>query len=291
MNRFDHVRVNRDVYDRMAAAGNPLCRPATDQEIANPLATIDPAGWLEGSIAGQEVLCLAAGGGRHSSLYAAAGANVTVVDISPAMLELDRQVAAQRGHSLRIVETSMEDLSMLPTASFDIVIQPVSTCYVPDIVAVYQQVANVIRPGGLYVSQHKQPVSLQASTQRHADGGYRIEQRYYRETPIPAPQSFHGAAKRLREAGAVEYLHRWEQIIGGMCNSGFAIEALSEPRHDGHNETSTIGSSPHTANLKTASLNTASTFADRAAFIAPYVRVKARRVDSTATSTKRFILS
>nr|WP_068264727.1 class I SAM-dependent methyltransferase [Rubripirellula obstinata] len=258
MNRFDYQRVNRDVYDNMATAQNPLCRPATDAELANPLQTVDAAGWLGKSIAGKQVLCLAAGGGRQSSLYAAAGAEVTVIDISPAMLELDRRVAAQRNFSLRVFETTMEDLSMLAASSFDIVIHPVSTCYVPDIGKVFQQVARVTRPGGVYVSQHKQPGSLQASTDRHPDGGYRIEHRYYRDNPVPPPKQMTKNTGRLRESGAIEYLHRWEQIIGGMCQSGFVIEALSEPRHD--------------------QAGPSSPFADRASFVAPYVRIKARRI-------------
>jgi 2-polyprenyl-3-methyl-5-hydroxy-6-metoxy-1,4-benzoquinol methylase len=50
------------------------------------------------------VLCLAAGGGKHGPLYAAAGARVTVLDLSPAMLELDRQVARERGIGLELVQ-------------------------------------------------------------------------------------------------------------------------------------------------------------------------------------------
>lgn len=257
MNRFDYLRVNRDVYDTMATAQNPLCRPASDAELADPLGTVDAAGWLGKSIVGQEVLCLAAGGGRQSSLYAAAGAKVTVVDISPAMLELDRRVATERNFSLRVFETTMEDLSMLMASSFDIVIHPVSTCYVPDIGKVFDQVARVIRPGGVYVSQHKQPGSLQASTDRHRDGGYQIQHRYYRDDPVPPPKQMTKNASRLRETGAVEYLHRWDQIIGGMCQCGFVIEAFSEPRHDRPGQNNS--------------------FADRASFVAPYVRIKARR--------------
>ncbi|MCG8649557.1 MAG: class I SAM-dependent methyltransferase, partial [Pirellulales bacterium] len=187
----------------MAAAGNPLCRPAKDEELANPLATVDRSGWLGSSIAGRKLLCLAAGGGRQSSLYAAAGAIVTVVDISGAMLELDRQVAAQRGYPLRLYETSMDDLSMLDPAEFDIVIHPVSSCYVPDVTKVYQQVARVIRPGGIYISQHKQPASLQAAVDPHPGGGYLLRHRYYRDTPVPAPESEHRVGRRLRESGAI----------------------------------------------------------------------------------------
>jgi 2-polyprenyl-3-methyl-5-hydroxy-6-metoxy-1,4-benzoquinol methylase len=261
MNQDEILRANRKVYDAMAAAEAPLCRPATDQELANPLATVDPAGWLGKSIAGKNLLCLAAGGGRQSSLYAAAGAIVTVVDLSGAMLELDRQMAARRRYSLRLLETSMEDLSMLEDREFDIVIHPVSTCYVPRVQPVFREIARVIRPRGIYISQHKQPTSLQASIEPAACGGYTIQHRYYRDGPVPAPEPASRAGRRLRESGAIEFLHRWEQIIGGMCRAGFLIEDLSEPMHA--KQRAEKGS-----------------FADRATYIAPYVRIKARRVGS-----------
>lgn len=252
------LTTNRRVYDRMAAANDPLCRPATDEELANPLATVDGPGWLGQSIKGKHVLCLAAGGGRQSSLYAAAGAQVTVVDISPAMLERDRQVAVERGYSLRILETSMDDLSGIATADVDIVIHPVSTCYLPKIQPVFVEVARVLRNNGIYVSQHKQPVSLQCDVDPSSDGEYHIKHRYYRDTPVPAPPEPTANAKRLRESGAIEYLHRWEEIIGGMCRAGFVIEDLTEPSHI--KKDCAFGS-----------------FAHRASMIAPYVRIKARR--------------
>jgi ubiquinone/menaquinone biosynthesis C-methylase UbiE len=164
---------NRQAWDARVRQAARFTRPAPDKEFANPLAAVDPAGWLGSSIAGQRVLCLAAGGGRQGALYAAAGAQVTVVDISAEMLALDRQVAAERGLELRTVEASMDDLSSLGNAAFDIVIHPVSTCYVPDVLAVYREVARVTAAGGLYISQHKQPASLQSSV-KPSPRGYEI---------------------------------------------------------------------------------------------------------------------
>ena len=258
MDSREILRVNRRIYDSMAASGDPLCRPATDDELTNPLATVDACGWLGGSIAGKTLLCLAAGGGRQSSLYAAAGASVTVVDLSGAMLELDRRVAAERGLKLRLLETSMEDLSMLRDGEFDIVIHPVSTCYVPRAEVVFEEVSRVTRPGGLYISQHKQPTSLQATIDPNTTGHYEVRETYYREVPLPPCRSSSSSARRLREPGAVEFLHRWEQLIGGICRAGFVIEDLSEPMHA--KQDAPRGS-----------------FAHRAQHIAPYVRIKARR--------------
>src|SRR5436190_20378110 len=121
---------NRRAWDEMAAKGQRFTRAAADADFVNPLTTVDKSGWLGGDIRGKRLLCLAAGGGKHGPLYAAAGAVVTVVDISPAQLELDRQVAAERRLELKTVEASMDNLSMFAVGDFDLVIQPVSTCHV-----------------------------------------------------------------------------------------------------------------------------------------------------------------
>ena len=245
---------NARAWEALAREGVPLATPASDDELRHPLATVDPAGWLGGDIRGWRVLCLAAGGGRHSALYAAAGANVTVVDISGEMLALDRAVAAERGFDVRLVQTSMDELSMLAAGEFDLVIHPVSTCYVPDVAPVFAAVARVTRPGGLYISQHKSPVSMQASRSR-LGGNFVLEEPYYREGPLPAAEP-----SRLREQGTLEFLHRWEQLLGGMCRAGFVIEDVLEPLHAESRATTEAGS-----------------FADRARYVAPYVRIKARR--------------
>jgi SAM-dependent methyltransferase len=243
---------NRRAWDDMVRAKQGFTRPARDEDFANPLAVVDAVGWLSGGIQGQRVLCLAAGGGRQSALYAAAGGRVTVVDISAAMLELDREVAMERGLEIRTVQASMDAMPMLGDAEFDLVIQPVSTCYLPRIGPVYREVARVLRAGGLYISQHKQPVSLQADIVSGARG-YELVEPYYRSGPLPP---VHGS--RHREAGTLEYLHRWEELIGLMCRAGFVIEDLIEPFH---------------ASAEAASGD----FGHRSRYVAPYVRIKARR--------------
>ena len=225
--------------------------PQGDREFADSLREWDARGWL-GDLRGKRLLCLAAGGGRHGPLYAAAGATVTVVDISEEQLCRDREVAAARQLDLTTVQASMEDLSMLSAESFDVVMHPVSTCYVPQVLPVYREIARITRPGGLYLSQHKSPVSLQADV-RPSPRGYELVEPYYRSGPLPAVEnSLH------REAGTLEFLHRWEDLIGGICRAGFAIEDLVEPRH---------------AELDA----TRGSFADRSRFVAPYIRVRARR--------------
>ena len=229
--------------------------PAADADFADAFAAINADGWLGQSITGKRVLCLAAGGGRQSALYAAAGAMVTVVDLSPAMLALDREVAVERHLNIRAIEASMDNLSMLSAAEFDIVVQPVSTCYVPDMGMVYKQVARVTASGGIYISQHKQPASLQANVLPGAHG-YELVEPYYRQGPLPEV-----AGSQHREPGTLEYLHRWEELLGGLCRAGFVIEDLLEPLH------ARPDAEP-------------GSFGHRSRYVAPYVRIKARRVGS-----------
>jgi SAM-dependent methyltransferase len=243
---------NRRAWDALVASGQRFTRPASDDDFADPLRKLDPLGWLGGDLAGKQVLCLAAGGGKHGPLYAATGAVVTVVDLSPAQLALDREVAAERRLTLATVEASMDDLGCFPPAAFDVVIHPVSTCYVPEVAPVFREVARVTRPEGLYISQHKAPASLQADV-TWTGHGYELAEPYYRTGPLPEV-----VGSPHREAGTLEYLHRLEELIGGMCRAGFVIEDLLEPLH------AKADAEP-------------GTFAHRSRYVAPYLRIKARR--------------
>ena len=253
MKPVDYHSHNRAAWDRLAHNRDRLAKPARDVDFHDPLASVDGPGWLGGDIRGKRVLCLAAGGGRQGPIYAAAGASVTVVDLSPAMLELDRAVAAERGINLRTVEASMENLSVFQDRQFDIVIHPVSTCYIPNLQPVYEEVARVLVVGGLYISQHKQPTSLQVSLEPDSVG-YRIEHEYYDRQPLPSAPPHN----LVREDGVLEWIHPWEELLGGMCRAGLFIEDVTEPTH---------------ARSEAAR----GTFGHRCRFVAPYVRVKARR--------------
>ncbi len=249
----DAPQHNRRAWDDRVRQKKWYIDTAVEPDFQNPLAVVDQCGWLGGDVTGQRLLCLAAGGGRHSVLFATAGAKVTVVDLSPKMLDLDRKLAAERKLNIQIVESSMDDLSMFPEASFDIVVQPVSTCYIPDILAVYREVARVTAAGGLYISQHKQPVNLQADLICSARG-YALKEPYYRTGPLPPGVD----GSWNREFGTLEFLHRWDQLLGGLCHSGFVIEDVAEPRHS--NAQAEAGS-----------------FGHRCCFAPPYIKLKARR--------------
>ena len=259
---------NAAAWDRLAKAHDALASPACDEAFTDPrnwLGTGGPADrpWLPSSLRGLEVLCLAAGGGKHGPIYAAAGASVTVVDLSASMLDLDRQVARERKLHLELIQSSMDELTMLKNDYFDLVIHPVSSCYLPTLKQVFSEIVRVCRPGGLYMSQHKSPRSLQSSLQPNLNGRYELlfpecqSGDNSRALP-PAPPS------RLREAGTDEFVHSLTDILGGICRAGFSIEDFFEP-NEGDQE-AVRGSFTH-----------------RAAFLPPYIRILARKYGQRVT--------
>ncbi|MDA7975203.1 MAG: class I SAM-dependent methyltransferase [Pirellulales bacterium] len=259
---------NAAAWDRLAKAHDALASPACDEAFTDPrnwLGTGGPADrpWLPSSLRGLEVLCLAAGGGKHGPIYAAAGASVTVVDLSASMLDLDRQVARERKLHLELIQSSMDELTMLKNDYFDLVIHPVSSCYLPTLKQVFSEIVRVCRPGGLYMSQHKSPRSLQSSLQPNLNGRYELlfpecQSADNSGALPPAPPS------RLREAGTDEFVHSLTDILGGICRAGFSIEDFFEP-NEGDQE-AVRGSFTH-----------------RAAFLPPYIRILARKYGQRAT--------
>jgi len=156
---FDPVAHNRLAWDREVDNGNEWTRPVGPEVITRARAgdwSVVPVGyepvprdWFPADLAGAAVLCLASGGGQQGPVLAAAGAAVTVFDNSPRQLGRDEEVAAREGLAIRTVLGDMRDLSAFPDASFDVVFNPVSNVFCPELAPVWRESFRVLRPGGI----------------------------------------------------------------------------------------------------------------------------------------------
>jgi SAM-dependent methyltransferase len=164
---MDILDYNRRAWDRQVASGNRWTVPVTPDEIARarqgdwnivltPTKPV-PRDWFP-PLEGLKVLCLASGGGQQGPILAAAGANVTIFDNSPAQLEQDRLVAQRDGLSLETVAGDMRDLSCFADGTFDLIFHPCSNVFVPDILPVWKEAARVLRTGGVLLAGFTNPV-------------------------------------------------------------------------------------------------------------------------------------
>jgi SAM-dependent methyltransferase len=159
---------NRDAWNREVEGGESRwTQPVSPEVIAKAkmgefsiLLTENkyvPMEWFP-PLAGADVLCLASGGGQQGPVFAAAGARVTVFDNSPAQLKQDQLVAEREALSITTVEGDAANLSMFANESFDLVFNPCSTVFMPDVRAVWKECARVLRPGGILMTGSMNPV-------------------------------------------------------------------------------------------------------------------------------------
>lgn len=184
---------------------------------------LDPNGWLPWDRIGQ-VLCLAAGGGEQAPLFASLGCKTVVVDISGEQLRRDRELAAANNLPIETLEADMCDLCALGSREFDLIYQPISTVYVPDLDRLYPQVAAHVRPGGWYWSQHYSPLHLQLDPDRRWDGtAYRISIPQRPRTAIPWTTQVDGSTIAIQH-----YIHGMDDLIGSLCAAGFDVQRFAE---------------------------------------------------------------
>jgi len=173
-----------------------------------------------------DVLCLASGGGQQGPILAAAGANVTVFDLSPKQLKQDRRVAERDSLNIVTVEGNMADLSLLPDGSFDLIVHPTSNCYVPAVRPVWSEAYRVLRPGGLLLAGFANPVVYTFDRDLEAKAIYQVKY----ALPYSDLTSITAEEKRQYDGpdAALEFGHTLEDQIGGQLDAGFTITGFYE---------------------------------------------------------------
>jgi SAM-dependent methyltransferase len=235
---IDPVAYNRAAWDREVDNDNEWTRPSSPEVIARArggdwsVVLIGyqpvPRDWFPAGLAGTAVLCLASGGGQQGPVLAAAGATVTVFDNSPRQLSRDQEVAAREELAIRTVLGDMRDLSVFPDASFDIVFNPVSNVFCPDLAPVWRDSFRVLRPGGALLAGFMNPDIFIFDVAALDDRGELVVRHRLPFTTLDLSD-----AERLASygTGPIEYSHSLTGQIGGQLDAGFTLTHLVEAPH------------------------------------------------------------
>jgi SAM-dependent methyltransferase len=235
---MDPVAHNREAWDREVESGNEWTMPVSPEVIAKARAgdwsvvligyQPTPRDWFPADLTGVDILCLASGGGQQGPVLAAAGATVTVFDNSPKQLQRDESVAARDGLTLRTELGDMRDLSAFADASFDVVFNPVSNVFCPELQPVWREASRVLRPGGLLLTGFMNP-DLFIFDIEALDGRGELLVRH----AIPHSTLELSEEERLRGYGdgPIEYSHSLTAQIGGQLAAGFVLTHFVEAPH------------------------------------------------------------
>jgi len=231
------LRHNREAWNRLARSSCRWTAPVDAETVRRarrgqwevrltPNRPV-PKHWLD-PLGSAHVLCLASGGGQQAPILAAAGANVVSFDLSEGQLGLDRMVADREGLSLRCVQGDMADLSMFPHEEFDLVFNPVSTVFVPEVMPVWTECFRILRKGGALLSGFMNPSFFLFDHDPLPDGDPPVV-RYRLPYSESAPEQLSERRRRAVEAGeAMEFSHSLEDLIGGQIAAGLSLTGLYE---------------------------------------------------------------
>lgn len=230
----DPVSFNQTAWDKMALAGDRLYRAVTGEQIQfarngdwkiriTPQKPV-PRAWLE-PLSDQKVLCLAAGGGNQGPLLSAAGAKVTVFDLSEQQLNRDREIATREDLDIDCVAGDMSDLGSFDDESFDLIVNPCSVCFCPNVDGIWAECYRVLANGGSLITGFINPVyylfDAAAMDKNQLVVRHRIPYSDFDLSDEERQQLL--GPDRPREFG-----HSMDQLIGKQLDAGFSLTGFYE---------------------------------------------------------------
>lgn len=229
---------NREAWDRQVQSGkNPWTVPVSPELIARARAgdwsvvltenKPVPREWFP-SAQGLRILGLACGGGQQGPIFAAAGADVTIFDNSPAQLARDREVADREGLKIRTVEGDMRDLSVFADESFDFIFHPVSNLFIHEIRPVWKEAYRVLRHGGTMLAGFMNPLFYLFDWEDMENGVLKVVNK------IPYSDiDTYGLERLQKEDRPAEFGHSFTDQLTGQIDAGFSIIGMYEDHHNG----------------------------------------------------------
>jgi 2-polyprenyl-3-methyl-5-hydroxy-6-metoxy-1,4-benzoquinol methylase len=234
----DLIEHNRRSWDRLAREGILWSKPVSSGVISDARRgewSVSLAGhevsrqWL-GTVADRDILCLASAGGQQAPVLAAAGANVTSLDLSEEQLERDRLVAEREGLCIRLEQGTMTDLSRFSDFSFDLVFLPVAVNAIPEVDPLWRECHRVLRAGGELLAGFINPIVYLFEENDGADPNAGLEVVH----SLPYSE-FEACSEEHRQDNFARkslflWSHSLELLIGGQLNAGFVLIGFQEGR-------------------------------------------------------------
>ncbi|MFN2234482.1 MAG: class I SAM-dependent methyltransferase [Anaerolineales bacterium] len=224
-------KINRERWNALASANVEFSRPFFDYTIEKAAAYIYRYDIIK-DVSGKKVLCLASGGGQDSVAFGLLSAKVTVMDLSDIQLARDQQAAAHHHLSIETIQGDMRDLSRFPDDSFDLVWQPYSINFVPDVEPVYREVARVLKPGGIYYMQFANPFVHTVDDEAWDGNAFPLNRAYMdgedTSTYFPHWDVSQVDGSSLKIDSPHEFRHTLSTVLNTMAKCGFVFLYLQE---------------------------------------------------------------
>ena len=177
-----------------------------------------PANWFP-DLKGKKLLGLACGGGQQMPLFAAAGAICTVLDYSERQLESECMVSQREGYEIDIVRADMSKALPFADESFDVIVHPVSNCYIREVEPLWRECFRILKPGGVLLAGLDNGINYIFDNEETALG---------HSLPFD-PLNDPALMEELQKTDdGVQFSHTFEEQVGGQLKAGFVLTHLFE---------------------------------------------------------------
>ena len=231
MGKNKYTNTNAAIIDKWVQNGWEWGRPVSHEDFlkakngeCNVLLTPNifvPKDWFP-PLKNKKLLGLASGGGQQMPVFAALGADCTVLDYSDEQLASEKMVSERESYNITIVKADMTERFPFDDNEFDIIFHPVSNCFIEDVYHVWNECYRVLRDRGvllagmdngicyLFDDIEKEPLVI-------------VNKLPY--NPLKNKEQYN---KINFENDNIQFSHTLEEQIGGQLKAGLIITDLYE---------------------------------------------------------------
>ena len=178
-----------------------------------------PKDWFP-EIKGKKILGLASGGGQQMPVFAALGADCTVLDYSPKQIESEKTVAEREGYTIEAIRGDMTQKLPFEDETFDIIFHPVSNCYIEKVEPVWQECCRVLKKGGVLIAGFDHYINYMVD--------WDDETKIVNHLPFNPLKDEALMKKCMETDSGVQFSHSLTEQIGGQLKAGFILTDLYE---------------------------------------------------------------
>ncbi len=178
-----------------------------------------PKDWYP-QLKGCKVLGLACGGAQQMPILTAAGANCTVLDYSEKQLESEKRVAEREGYEIEIIRADMTKPLPFEDETFDMIVHPVSNCYVEEVLPIWRECYRVLKKGGRLLAGLDNGINFLFN---EVDEGLIVYS--LPSNPLKDPKLYEESVKN---GWGVQFSHTLDEQIRGQIQAGFTLRDLYE---------------------------------------------------------------
>ena len=179
---------------------------------------IVPHEWF-GNLNGKKVLGLASGGGQQMPIFAALGADCTVLDYSGEQCNSEKLVAQREGYRIEILQADMTKPLPFPDESFDLIFHPVSNCYVEEVEPIFKECYRILKKGGIFLGGYDIGINY-LFDEEEREAKYALP-----FNPLKNPDLYDLS---MKNDWGIQFSHTLEEQIGGQLKAGFTLTNLYE---------------------------------------------------------------